>query len=263
MPKARAEKYLEAEFPTKHVRALIRHFVRMVGEFEKGEWEDSIAKAGKFTEAVLKALAVYAHLDPPTGRGFKVDKVINRLAQASAYDETIRLTIPRACRFVYDVASNRGGRHDPDEIDPNEMDANALVMNCSWVLAEMIRYSQRGAVDIKSAKQLVDALVKKKYPLIEEVEGRTYFHYKGLSALEVALLALAHEHPGRVAADELVSIVRRHKFSSANSRMAVQRIKRYADEDNEGRLRLLAPGLHRGEKIMQEKSYDRQRAKEN
>jgi hypothetical protein len=45
-------------------------------------------------------------------------------------DDSIRLLIPRNCVFVYDIASN-SSRHDPDEIDPNKMDAIVVVQNVS------------------------------------------------------------------------------------------------------------------------------------
>ena len=239
-------------FPKKHVSAMIRHFERMTNDFQRQEWEDCIAKGGKFVEAVLKALYVSAGQVLPSGKAFKVDAIINRLAGLSqgSVDDTVRLTIPRACRFVYEIASNRGGRHDPDEIDPNEMDANAVVMNCSWALAEMIRHAQRGVVDSSAAKSIVDSLVKRRYPLIEDVDGRTYFHFANTSAVDIALLALAYCYPRRMAPQELIILLRRHSFSGANARVALQRIRRLVDKDVDGRLRLLAPGLQKAERIM-------------
>src|SRR5712664_337463 len=150
--------------------ALLRHFSGVTEDFQAGNWEDSIAKGGKFIEAALKALYVRTGNTPAKGKLFKVDSVINALAgtAAGSIDDTIRLTIPRACRFVYDVASNRGGRHDPDEIDPNEMDAYAVVTQASWILAEMIRHAQHGKADMHDAQEAVHALMRRRYPLIEE-----------------------------------------------------------------------------------------------
>lgn len=188
----------------------------------------------------------------PAGRGFKADTIINGLAQLpddGTYSDSIRLTIPRACRFVYDVASNRGGRHDAGEINPNEMDANAAVMNCSWVLAELIRVAQKGAVNLDDAKMLVESLVEKRYPLVEEVDGRMYFHLKCKSAPDVALLALARRHPARMRRREVVDSVRRNGFSLNNARVAVTRINKMVDDDGRGNLRLLAPGLARAEEL--------------
>src|SRR5713226_3490681 len=130
------EKLLQGKFVARHVKAVLTHFQAMNTEFRQGAWEEAIGKSGKFVEAVLKALYVHAPTGKPlaTGRNYKADKVINELGglAAGTVDDTVRLTIPRACRFIYDIASNRGARHDPDEIDPNLMDARAVVATAAW-----------------------------------------------------------------------------------------------------------------------------------
>jgi len=247
--------FLSPPFPKKHVSSLLKHFSKTVGDLQEGEWENCIAKSGKFIEAVLKALFIYAGQALPTGRGFKADFIINGLAQLPAtVHDSIRLTIPRASRFVYDIASNRGGRHDADEIDPNEMDANAVMMTCSWILAEMIRLAQKGAVDLSQANALVESLVEKKYPLVENVDGRIYFHVPDKSAVDVALLALAYRYPKRMSKQDLTETIERNGFAATNARMAVQRVSKYVDDDGAGQLRLLAPGLKKAEEVMKQYS---------
>src|SRR5579885_3523267 len=124
MDRQTIEGLMAPKFPKTHVGAAVDHFSGMAAKFQSGEWEPAIAKAGKFIEAVLKSLAVHICQTPQRGRKFKVDPIITALGQLpdGSFDDTLRLTIPRACRFVYDIASNRGARHDPDEVDPNEMD---------------------------------------------------------------------------------------------------------------------------------------------
>jgi hypothetical protein len=51
------------------------------------------------------------------------------------------------------------------------MDARAVVGTVSSVLAEMLRYAQKGAADPDRVKELVDGLTQRRYPLIEEVDG--------------------------------------------------------------------------------------------
>lgn len=250
------QKVLEKAFQRKHVGASLRYFTGTIEDFRRGEWEDCIAKAGKFIEAVLKALCVSANLTLPSGRGFKADTLINALAQISAgsHPDSVRLTIPRACRFVYDIASNRGGRHDPDEVDPNQMDANAVVTNCSWILAEMIRVATKGAVDLSETQRLVESLTEKKYPLFEEVDGRMYFHLENKSAPDVALLALAHRYPERMRKEELMRTIVRNTFTEANARVAINRIMKFVDDNGREEFRLLAPGLQKAEKILRGRS---------
>jgi hypothetical protein len=243
---------LTGKFNKKHIHAALGHYSDMLTELQVGNWEQCIGKGGKFTEAVLKALWVHVGQTPQTGRQFKADTILTGLGNlpAASTDDSIRLTIPRACRFVYDVASNRGGRHDPGEINPNEMDASAMAPVCSWILAEMIRYAQKGSVDMDQARDLVRALSARRYPLIEEVDGRVYFHHKNLSARDVAILALAYRFPKRVHESDLLNTIRRHGFKQSNAQVAVARLKGMTDDDGHGNLRSLSTGLQLADQIM-------------
>jgi hypothetical protein len=227
-----------------------------VSDFGQGDWEGSIAKAGKFVEAILKAVASHCNVKFDVGRKFKVDRLINDLANLSpgSFDDSLRLLMPRACRVIYDIASNRGARHDPDEIDPNSMDANVVMPLASWILAEAIRYSQKGAIDPSGAELVVESLAQRKYPVLEEIEGRIYLHATDKSAPDVAVVVLAQRHPKRMAREELVAAVKRNGFTQENARLAVSRISKLVDEDDDGELRLLAPGLQRAEDIIRRSS---------
>ena len=96
----------------------------------------------------------------------------------------------------------------------------------------------------------MDGLVEKRYPLIKDVDGRVYFHIKGKSAVDAALLALAYRYPKRMSKDDLVAAVRRNGFKETNAKVAVQRIAKLVDDDGAGQLRLLAPGLKTAEELM-------------
>jgi len=246
------EQLLQPTFAGKHVRAVLKHFQAMITEFQQSAWEEAIAKGGKFIEAALKAVYVHAGKTLPPAREFKASKLMIELEQlpGGSLDDAIKLTIPRACRFTYDIASNRGARHDPGEVDPNEMDARVVVAGTCWVAAEMLRYAQKNALDPARVRELVDGLTQRRYPLVEEVDGRVYFHVPGASARDVALLSLWHKHPGRMSEGELVAAVVRHHFTDKNAKMAVSRLGRLVDLDEQGRLRLLQPGVRDAEELL-------------
>ncbi|HSZ60830.1 MAG TPA: hypothetical protein VK828_03480 [Terriglobales bacterium] len=243
---------LKARFAAKQVDSLIEHYQTMVSEFQKGEWEKAIIRSGKFVEATLKALWLFVGNPLPRAREFKVDFVIRELEKipAANADDTVRISIPRACRFVYDIASNRGSRHDNQELNPNEMDANAVIGTCSWVLAEMVRFSQAGVVDTTQAREMVVRLTQKKFPVMEDVDGRVYFHLKGLSARDVALLTLWNVHPARLSKQEVIDAAKRHGSSLANAKMGVSRLDKVVDDDGQGNLRLLTPGVSEAEQLL-------------
>jgi hypothetical protein len=232
-------------FEQKHVGALLRHFSESVNAFENNKWESCISNASKFVEAVIKTLARYASLTLPNAREFKVNKFVNHLGQleAAKFDDSVRLLIPRNCVFVYDIASNRGTRHDPGEIDPNKMDAIAVVQNISWVLAEMIRLSHKGVLKPDDAADVVDRLMEKRYPDIEEIDGRLYVNRDGLSAPDIALLVLERKYPARFGREALLAtLLRHHHVTKNNAQVAMTRIKKFTDDDGQGNLKLRANG---------------------
>jgi hypothetical protein len=247
-----ADRLLTAVFSPVHVRALLGHYSHAIDDFSRSDWEDCTAKVGKFVEAVLKALATHCNVPFEKGRKFKADALMNGITGLphGSYDDAVRVLLPRACRLAYDLASNRGARHDPDEIDPNSMDAHLAIHTASWILAEMIRYAQKGAIDASEAGNLVAGLTERKYPSVENVDGRLYLHAAKKSAVDVALAILAVHHPKRVAKADLVQAVKRNGFTLHNAKTAVDRISKLVDYDHSDETRLLAPGLKRAEEIL-------------
>lgn len=251
MPGVRgAEEMLLDAFDPKHIKAAVRHFSEMVDEFRLRKWEKSIAKGGKFIEAILKALWVKAGEVVPAGKLFKADTTINQLPQRTVLaDDSLRLTIPRSCRVIYDIASNRGGRHDPGEVDPNEMDANVVLSNAQWIIAELVRYSQKGGAAPDQAAARVAELTKRRYPLFEEIDGRLYSDV-GESARDVGLMLLFF-HGRRLSSKELVASIQRHGHKLANAKMAVARLRNVIDDDGNGSLKLRMNGIREAEALLE------------
>lgn len=243
---------LTPQFTSKHIHSALTHYSNAVDDYSRGDWEECIAKAGKFVEALLKAVGAHCNVSFEVGRKFKADKLMNDLAQlpSGSFDDSLRLLIPRACRLVYDIASNRGARHDPDEVNPNSMDANVVMPLTSWLLAEAIRFAQKGVVDPSDAELIVESLTERRYSVIENVDGRVYLHAAKKSAVEVALVVLAQRHPKRMIRADLVEAVKRNGFSQNNANLAVTRIKPLLDFDEAGDMRLLSTGLRRAEEII-------------
>jgi hypothetical protein len=247
-------KLLGAKFAPKYVSAAVGHYQKTVEEFQLSEWENSIAKGGKFIEAVLKALWAHVGEVVPPGKAFKAGAIIDGLAnKPAASDDTVRLTMPRACRLVYDVASNRGGRHDAGDVDPNQMDATLVVSTSSWILAEMLRFAQKGAIHLDSVAQLVASLNQRKFPFTEDIDGRLYFSLKSLSARDVVLLTLWRIHPRRMSRKELTAAAKRHGNSAANAAVGISRLYKVVDDDGKGNLRLLMSGIQEAEALIMSK----------
>ena len=255
MPDRTVDEMLKDKFVgKKHVDAAVKHFGRMVQDYQQSEWDDANAKAGKFVEAVLKALVTEAGETPASGKAFKAGTILDTIDKKTALPDSLRLTIPRACRFVYEIASNRGARHDADEIEANEMDAKAVMALCSWILAEMVSYSQKG-MELDEAKKAVDGLMRRKYPFMEEIDGRVYWDIAN-SACEAALLILYGVYPKRMSEEPLARQVARHGYSQNNANVAVQRIRTRVDNDGHGNLKLRSLGVREAEELIEKAEID-------
>lgn len=248
--KVKVKTILEQEFEKVHVKAILKHFIDSKEKYRIGDPEGSISKSAKFVEAVTKALMIYCGKTLTGTRRFRASNNLRALEQEpSSINDTIRIVIPKCCLFIYEIANNRGARHDPDGIDPNEIDANIVDMSISWTLGELIRFASRRDKDPKEAQELVEALTGKIYPFFEEIDGRFYVNLQGLSAEKTALLILYGLYPHRIGKEILCDLVVRHGFSSNNSEMAFSRVKNLCDIDDNG-IKLRSIGRQKAEQVL-------------
>ena len=226
---------LEQKFEKVHVEAILKHFVAAKKKYQESDWESSILRSGKFVEAVTKAFLKFCGKTLPRTRNFRAGSVLRNLEHEPAtIDDTIRIVIPKGCLFIYEIASNRGARHDSDEINPNEIDAGATDILSSWVLGELIRFSSKRDKNPEEAHDLVEALTGKTYPFFEEIDGKFYINIDGLSAEKTATLILYGRYPRRTSEDFLCELVERHGFSSKNAELAFKRTKYLCDINEKG-----------------------------
>ncbi len=132
---------LGQRFEKTHVSSILKHFTAAKGKYQDADWEGAISKSGKFVEATTKALMRFCGKTLPKTRHFHAGPFLRKLEQEpTSIDDTIRIVIPKSCLFVYEIASNRGARHDPDEVNPNEFEEidGRLYVNIEGISAEKI-----------------------------------------------------------------------------------------------------------------------------
>jgi hypothetical protein len=127
------------------------------------------------------------------------------------------------------------------------MDARTVLALGAWILAEMVRFSQKGN-DLALAKTIVDGLMKRRFPFAESIDGRVYADI-GKSARDVALVILYYIYPKRMSRDTLTATLLRHPFKKANASTAVQRIQQFIDDDGNDLIKLRNSGLRKVEEL--------------
>lgn len=255
--KKQIKELLVQKFEARRIDSILNYFLSCVQKFEENDWENSLIKAGKFIEVIVKLLWTYCGKSLPTRQkdfkaGLYAKTIIDQVDIATLPEDGLRLQIPRACIFVYDITSNRGARHDSDEMNPNEMDATVILPICSWILAELVRLSAKYSININEAKRIVDFLIERRYPVFEEIEGRIYVNNEKFnSAPECSLLILYKLYPKRVSKGILLDLLKRHDFKQ--TALKFDRLMPYVDVDENGNILLRATGRKKAEYILNKK----------
>jgi hypothetical protein len=89
------------------------------------------------------------------------------LEQNASVPRSFQILIPRLLPALYEIRNNRGVGHVGGDVDPNHMDATAVVSMCNWVLAEIIRVLHN--VTTQEAQGLVDVIAERQTPMVWKI----------------------------------------------------------------------------------------------
>lgn len=150
-------------------------------------------EGGRFCEAAFRLLEqITTRSFTPLGTQIDTQRLIRQLENlpSGAHSDSVRLHIPRALRMVYDIRNKRDAAHLADGIDPNVQDSTLVACAIDWVLAEFIRLYHHVPAD--EAQRIVDDMVTRKAPVVQEFEGFLKLLRTDLPAGDSCLLLLYH-----------------------------------------------------------------------
>ena len=165
---------VSAGIPAVLARETLEAFVSAKRRYHLGDFRPNAVEGGRFSEAVLRILEwqTTGGFTPLADPKFKADVVITKLGQlpAGSFPESVRLHLPRAVRVVYDIRNKRNTAHLSDGIDPSMQDASIVIAVLDWILAEIVRLYH--SVSAAEAQQIIEALVRREVPMIQEFDGK-------------------------------------------------------------------------------------------
>lgn len=233
---------LITKFPASKVDEILSHYNILRRETRLEHWETCLVNGGKFVEAVLKCLH-YLSTGDVIDSIKKADEEIRHLENATHLSDFERLTIPRALRLIYEFRNKRGGAHN-SSFDPIKMDCALVVATSNWVMEELTRLYLTN--DALAAKELVESLLIKDIPLIEEIDGDRLILKSGLSARIQLEILLYREFPERCATKDLIRWV--HDHSTENIRVTLRTMKqKNLVHETEAGWKLTESGVHAAE----------------
>jgi hypothetical protein len=178
-----------------HLRdELFRALNEVLQNYHERRWEPSELNGGKLCEVVYTILR--GHVD---GRfPAKASKPSNMVdackalehSNATRFSRSMRVQLPRMLVALYEVRNNRGVGHVGGDVDPNCMDATAVLAMSKWIVAELIRVFH--SVPVDEAQRLVDSLVERTLPIIWKVGNTLRVLKPSMSTRDKVLAFLYH-----------------------------------------------------------------------
>jgi hypothetical protein len=173
---------------------LIKSYNQILRNYRERRWEPSELNGGKFCEVVYTILRGYVNGSYPS-KAAKPRNMLDAcraLEQVSAanYPRSVRIQIPRMLISLYEIRNNRGVGHVSGDVDPNQMDAIAVLYMSKWILAELVRVFHN--VDIKTAQAATNSITERVIPIVWEIDGKLRILDTALSMKDKTLVLLYH-----------------------------------------------------------------------
>lgn len=142
---------------------LINAFNDIVKNYREHRWEPAELNGGKLCEVVYticKGWLEGGNYPPRAGKPSQFPKTcwkMEKKYQQVPSSRSARILIPRMMLGLYDIRNNRGVSHAGAEVNPNHMDATAVLYIAKWLMAELVRLLHTLTAD--EATEIVDGLI--------------------------------------------------------------------------------------------------------
>ncbi|MFK4806213.1 hypothetical protein ACI3KX_10115 [Microbacterium sp. ZW CA_36] len=178
--------------PPTLVADLLDAFQQVVKNYAEHRWEPSELNGGKLCEAAYTIVEGYLSGTYPARANKPKNMPQACLALENKYTTAARsprIQIPRMIVALYEIRNNRGVGHAGGDVDPNHMDATAVVYMSKWIVAELVRLLHGLTTD--EATDLVDALVEREVALVWRSAEKRRVLVPGLTLRKQTLILLA------------------------------------------------------------------------
>ena len=147
-------------------KPLIDEYSNIVKNYLEQRWTPSELSGGRFCEIVYTILEGFAN-NSYASSPIKPSNFVaacRALESNTSNPRSFQILIPRIMPALYEIRNNRGVGHVGGDVDPNHIDASAVLSMTSWIMAELIRVFHN--MPIHDAQKLADSLVDRRTPLI-------------------------------------------------------------------------------------------------
>lgn len=234
---------------------LLNAFNEIVSNYREHRWEPSELNGGKLCEVVYTICKGWLEGGSYPTRAEKPSRFPNKcwdmesVYQQVPHSRSARILIPRMMMGLYDIRNNRGVGHAGAEVDPNHMDATAVLYTSKWLMAELVRLLH--ALTIVEATAIVDGLIEREVAWVWTYRDKKRVLRTGLTWKQQVLILLVTE-AGDVAEADVFRWLEHPGLPSFRKDVLKRLHKdRLIEYDTDKRtLRLLPPGVAAAEALV-------------
>lgn len=234
---------------------LLTAYNEIVKNFAERRWEPAELNGGKLCEAAYTIVRGIADgkFGPRSTKPRNMVDACKDMEKESAQPRSVKIQIPRMIVALYEIRNNRGVGHAGGDVDPNDMDATAVLYMSKWLVAELVRVLH--TLTTTEATEIVEALIERQVVLVWSAGDKKRVLKPGLTWKKNTLLLLLTV-TGEVAEADLFGWIE-HKSLPAYRRDVLrpghkERLWEY--DESTRTVRLLTPGVEAAEQIVHELS---------
>lgn len=233
--------------------SLIEEYRQILQNYLERRWSPSELSGGRFCEIAFTILDGYAKgsYSPKPVKPKDFVSACRALESNTGVPRSFQILIPRLLLALYEIRNNRGVGHVGGDVNPNHMDATAVVAIASWIMAELIRVLH--GLSVREAQEVVDSLSERRSPLVwSGAEGRLVLD--PTLALQDQVLLLLDSALGKVAVPDLLKWC-----TYSNKGYFLRLLRKLQDKrlvvlsDDQVSVEILPPGSAHVEKLLSER----------
>ena len=234
---------------------LLSAFNEIVKNYRERRWEPSELNGGKLCESVYTICKGWLEGGNYPARAEKPSRfpetcwAMTNTYQKVPNSRSARVLIPRMMIGLYDVRNNRGVGHAGAEVDPNHMDATAVLYAAKWLVAELVRLLH--TLTTEEATAIVDDLIEREVAWVWTHGDKKRVIRTGMTRKHQALVLMLTE-AGDVAEVDLLRWLE-HPNPPTFRRDVLRKLhkSRLIEYDTDKRtVRLLPPGVTAAEELV-------------
>jgi hypothetical protein len=234
---------------------LLSAFNEIVNNYREHRWEPSELNGGKLCEVVYTVCKGWLEGGNYPARAAKPRRLpqtcweMESKYQQVSNSHSARILIPRMMIGLYDIRNNRGVGHAGGDVDPNHMDATAVLYVSKWLMAELVRLLH--TLSTEEATAIVDGLIVREVSWVWSHGDKKRVLKTGMTWKNQTLVLLLTE-PGEVSESELVRWLEHPSLSDLRKNVFKPlHTKRLVEYDETTRkIQLLPPGVAEAESLV-------------